>query len=120
MILQFYVCDFVLHVDNRCQDVVTSYVLGPNFSLKDLRCHKNRAKPFFDMTRADSPSSVFALEDNFGFVLTLAVTYAPDGCFPPHSHFKVRMRECTAVPTPSNANTDVHYLRCKCGCLNYC
>ncbi|CAL1130774.1 unnamed protein product, partial [Cladocopium goreaui] len=69
-------------------DVVTSYVLGPDFSLKDLRCHKNRAKPFFDMTRADSPSSVFALEDNFGFVLTLAVTYAPDGCFPPHSHFK--------------------------------
>eukprot|EP00435_Cladocopium_sp_Y103_P016142 s2026_g4.t1 len=70
------------------EDVVTGYVLSPNFSLKSLRSQKNKAKPFFDMTRADSPSSVSALEDNYAFVLALAVTYAPDGCFPPHRHFK--------------------------------
>ena len=99
---------------------MTGYVLGPNFSLKDLRSRKDKTRPFFDLSRADSPSSVCALEDNYNFVLALAVTYAPDGCFPPHSLFKVRMRECTAVPAPSNANSHVHYLRSKCGCLNYC
>jgi hypothetical protein len=57
--------------------VVNSYVLGPNFDLKTLR--KDNAKRFFDMNRADSTSSVAALEDNFEFVLQLAVTYAPDG-----------------------------------------
>ena len=71
------------------QDVVNSYVLGPNFDLKTLR--KDNAKRFFDMNRADSTSSVAALEDNFEFVLQLAVTYAPDGFFPPHSVFKVSL-----------------------------
>lgn len=71
------------------QDVVTSYVLGPNFDLKKLR--KDPTKCFFNMARAESPSSVAALEDNFEFVLQLVVTYADIGCFPPHSAFKVSL-----------------------------
>ena len=69
--------------------MVTSYVLGPGFDLKTLR--KDKTKRFFDMARAESPSYVAALEDNFQFVLQLSVTYAPDGLFPPHSVFKVHL-----------------------------
>ena len=94
--------------------MVTSYVLGPGFDLKTLR--KDKTKRFFDMARAESPSSVAALEDNFQFVLQLSVTYAPDGLFPPHSVFKVHLAclpniHSICVGTHTSFNTYIYIFR---------